>query len=165
MAFKGKRAKEARKTVDRNKLYELGEAIDLVKKSATAKFDETVEMAINLGVDPRHADQMVRGVVQLPNGSGRTVRVGVFARDAKAEEAKEAGADVVGAEDLMEIVQSGKIDFDRCIANTGYDAAGWPLGQDFGTARYDAEPESGNRDTQCGRCGERCQGRRGRIPG
>ncbi len=116
MAFKGKRLKEARKTVDRNKLYELGEAIDLVKKSATAKFDETVEMAINLGVDPRHSDQMVRGVVQLPNGSGRSVRVGVFARDAKAEEAKEAGADVVGAEDLMEIVQSGKIDFDRCIA-------------------------------------------------
>ncbi len=116
MAVKGKRTKEVRKDIDRKKLYDLGEAIDTVKKAATAKFDETVEVAINLGVDPRHADQMVRGVVQLPNGSGRNVRVGVFARDAKADEAREAGADIVGAEDLLEIVQSGKVDFDRCIA-------------------------------------------------
>jgi large subunit ribosomal protein L1 len=92
------------------------EAVALVKKAASAKFDETVEIAMNLGVDPRHADQMVRGVVQLPNGTGKTVRVAVFARGGKAEEAKAAGADIVGAEDLMEIIQGGKIEFDRCIA-------------------------------------------------
>jgi large subunit ribosomal protein L1 len=90
--------------------------VKLVKERATAKFDETIEVALNLGVDPRHADQMVRGVVELPNGSGRSVRVAVFAKDAKADEAKEAGADLVGAEDLMETVQGGTIDFDRCIA-------------------------------------------------
>ncbi len=116
MAKSGKRTAEVRSEIDRNKFYGLSDAIELVKKAATAKFDETVEVAINLGVDPRHADQMVRGVVQLPNGSGRNVRVGVFARDAKADEAREAGADIVGAEDLLEIVQSGKVDFDRCIA-------------------------------------------------
>lgn len=98
------------------KLYSLEEAVKLVKERATAKFDETIEVALNLGVDPRHADQMVRGVVELPNGSGRSVRVAVFAKDAKADEAKEAGADLVGAEDLMETVQGGTIDFDRCIA-------------------------------------------------
>ena len=92
------------------------EAVALVKKNATAKFDETVEVAMNLGIDPRHADQMVRGKVTLPNGTGKTVRVAVFARGAKADEAKEAGADIVGAEDLMETVQGGQIDFDRCIA-------------------------------------------------
>jgi large subunit ribosomal protein L1 len=92
------------------------EAVTLIKKNAKAKFDETVDISINLGVDPRHADQMVRGTVSLPNGTGKTVRVGVFARGAKAEEATAAGADVVGAEDLMETVQSGKIEFDRCIA-------------------------------------------------
>lgn len=116
MAVSGKRTKEVRKSIDRKKLYELGEAIEVVKNAANAKFDETIEVAINLGVDPRHADQMVRGVVQLPNGSGRNVRVAVFARDAKADEAREAGADIVGAEDLLEIVQGGKVDFDRCIA-------------------------------------------------
>jgi len=103
-------------TVDREKLHGIDEAITIVKANATAKFDETVEVALNLGVDPRHADQMVRGVVNLPKGTGKTVRVGVFARGAKAEEAKNAGADVVGAEDLMEAVQGGNIDFDRCIA-------------------------------------------------
>lgn len=112
----GKRLKAAQATVEKNKLYSLDEAVKLVKANATAKFDETVEIAINLGVDPRHADQMVRGVVELPNGTGRAQRVAVFARDEKAEEAKAAGADIVGAEDLMETVQSGKIDFDRCIA-------------------------------------------------
>src|SRR6187399_459858 len=112
----GKRLKKAREGVDREKLYPLGEAIKMVKERAKSKFDETIEIAINLGVDPRHADQMVRGVVNLPNGTGRTLRVGVFARGAKAEEAKAAGADVVGAEDLVEIVNGGKIDFDRCIA-------------------------------------------------
>jgi large subunit ribosomal protein L1 len=106
----------ANETVDKNKLYTLDEAVKLVKANATAKFDETVEIAINLGVDPRHADQMVRGVIELPNGTGRAQRVAVFARDEKADEAKAAGADIVGAEDLMEAVQGGTIDFDRCIA-------------------------------------------------
>src|ERR1700755_90972 len=112
----GKRLKKARDGVDREKTYPLDEAIKMVKDRASAKFDETIEIAINLGVDPRHADQMVRGVVTLPNGTGRTLRVGVFARGAKAEEAKAAGADVVGAEELVEKVQGGQIDFDRCIA-------------------------------------------------
>ena len=112
----GKRTKAANESVDKNKLYSLDEAVKLVKANATAKFDETVEIAINLGVDPRHADQMVRGVIELPNGTGRAQRVAVFARDEKAEEAKAAGADIVGAEDLMETVQGGTIDFDRCIA-------------------------------------------------
>jgi large subunit ribosomal protein L1 len=112
----GKRIKAAREGVERTKLYTLEEAVKLVKERAKAKFDETVEIAMNLGIDPRHADQMVRGVVSLPNGTGRTQRVAVFARGAKAEEAKKAGADVVGAEDLVEKVQGGTIDFDRCIA-------------------------------------------------
>src|SRR6202158_2690090 len=112
----GKRLKKAREGVDREKLYPLAEAVKMVKERAKSKFDETIEISINLGVDPRHADQMVRGVVTLPNGTGRTLRVGVFARGAKAEEAKAAGADIVGAEDLVEIVQKGTIDFDRCIA-------------------------------------------------
>jgi large subunit ribosomal protein L1 len=116
MAKHGKRTRTAREGVDRNKLYPLGEAVEMVKKRASAKFDETIEVAMNLGVDPRHADQMVRGVVNLPNGTGRTMRVAVFARGAKAEEAKAAGADVVGAEDLVEQVTGGNIDFDRCIA-------------------------------------------------
>src|SRR5690348_3321569 len=102
--------------VDREKFYGVDEAISLVKSNATAKFDETIEVAINLGVDPRHADQMVRGVVSLPNGTGRSARVAVFAKGAKAEEAKRAGADIVGAEDLAEQVQKGDINFDRCIA-------------------------------------------------
>ncbi|UIJ44479.1 50S ribosomal protein L1 [Sphingomonas cannabina] len=111
-----KKAKALATAVDREKLYGVDEAISLAKTHATAKFDETIEVALNLGVDPRHADQMVRGVVTLPKGTGKTVRVGVFAKGAKADEAREAGADVVGAEDLMEIVQGGTIDFDRCIA-------------------------------------------------
>jgi large subunit ribosomal protein L1 len=102
--------------VDRERFYGVDEAISLVKDNATAKFDETVEVALNLGVDPRHADQMVRGVVNLPRGTGKTVRVAVFAKGAKADEAREAGADVVGAEDLMETIQGGQIDFDRVIA-------------------------------------------------
>ena len=112
----GKRLTKAREGVNREKLYPLAEAIKMVKERAKSKFDETIEIAINLGVDPRHADQMVRGVVTLPNGTGRTLRVGVFARGAKADEARAAGADVVGAEDLVEKVQGGNIDFDRCIA-------------------------------------------------
>ena len=112
----GKRLSKAREGVDREKLYPLADAIKMVKERAKAKFDETVEIAMNLGVDPRHADQQVRGVVNLPNGTGRTQRVAVFARGAKADEAKAAGADIVGAEDLVEKVQSGAIDFDRVVA-------------------------------------------------
>jgi large subunit ribosomal protein L1 len=116
MAQLGKRVKKAREGIERTKLYPVDQAVKLVRDRATAKFDETVEIAMNLGVDPKHADQMVRGVVNLPNGTGRTQRVAVFARGAKAEEAKAAGADIVGAEDLVAEVQEGKIDFDRCIA-------------------------------------------------
>jgi large subunit ribosomal protein L1 len=112
----GKRTNKAREGIDREKLYSIDEAVKMIKDRAKAKFDETIEIAMNLGVDPRHADQMVRGVVSLPNGTGRSMRVGVFARGAKADEARAAGADVVGAEDLVEKVQGGTIDFDRCIA-------------------------------------------------
>jgi len=116
MAKLGKRMAAAIENIDRERLYDLTDAVKMVKERATAKFDETVEIAINLGVDPRHADQMVRGVVKLPHGTGRSLRVAVFARGSKADEALEAGADVVGAEDLAERVQKGEIDFDRCIA-------------------------------------------------
>jgi large subunit ribosomal protein L1 len=116
MTFVSKKAKALSTAVDREKLHGVNEAIALIKANATSKFDESIEVALNLGVDPRHADQMVRGVVTLPKGTGKTVRVGVFARGAKAEEALAAGADVVGAEDLLEICQSGKIEFERCIA-------------------------------------------------
>jgi len=116
MAKTHKRMQKIREGVDKNKLYPVAEAVALVRERAVAKFDETVEVSMNLGVDPRHADQMVRGVVNLPHGTGRVVRVAVFARGDKADEAKAAGADIVGAEDLFELVNSGKIDFDRCIA-------------------------------------------------
>ncbi|WP_428482125.1 50S ribosomal protein L1 [Pyruvatibacter mobilis] len=116
MAKAGKKITAARAAVDRKKLYGLDEAVKIIKDNAKAKFDETVEVALNLGVDPRHADQMVRGVCQLPNGSGRAARVAVFAKGDKADEAKAAGADIVGAEDLMETIQGGTIDFDKCIA-------------------------------------------------
>src|SRR5437764_9268013 len=110
----GKRTVAAREGVDREKLYPLKEAVTLVKDRAKAKFDETIEIAMNLGIDPRHADQNVRGVVQLPNGTGKTMKVAVFARGEKAKEAERAGADIVGAEDLVEKVQGGTIEFDRC---------------------------------------------------
>nr|WP_294506006.1 50S ribosomal protein L1 [uncultured Rhodopila sp.] len=113
---KNKRLTAARKAVDSSKVYPLADAIKLIKSISKAKFDETIEMSMNLGIDPRHADQMVRGLTSLPNGTGKTVRVGVFARGAKAEEALAAGADVVGAEDLAEKIQAGEINFDRCIA-------------------------------------------------
>jgi large subunit ribosomal protein L1 len=116
MATLGKRLKAAQGGIDRAKLYAVDEAVTLVKERAKAKFDETIEIAMNLGVDPRHADQMVRGVCNLPNGTGRTVRVAVFARGANAEAATKAGADIVGAEDLAEEIQKGNINFDRCIA-------------------------------------------------
>lgn len=112
----GKRTKKAMEAFSGKSNVSIEEAVKLVKSNATAKFDETIEIAMNLGVDTRHADQMVRGVVGLPNGTGKSMRVAVFARDAKAQEAKDAGADIVGAEDLMETVQAGTIDFDRCIA-------------------------------------------------
>lgn len=116
MAQAGKRMRNARDGIDRDAQYSVEEAVKMVKERAKTKFDETIEIAMNLGVDPRHADQMVRGVVSLPNGSGRALRVAVFAKGDKAEEAKKAGADIVGAEELAEDVQKGKIDFDRCIA-------------------------------------------------
>jgi large subunit ribosomal protein L1 len=116
MAKLGKRSAVAEKAFEGKELLAVEAAVALIKSAASAKFDETLEIAMNLGVDPRHADQMVRGVVSLPNGTGKTVRVAVFARGAKADEAKAAGADIVGAEDLMETIQSGKIEFDRCIA-------------------------------------------------
>jgi large subunit ribosomal protein L1 len=116
MAKLTKKQKKLAETVDTQKIYAVDEALETLKVNATAKFDETIEVALNLGVDPRHADQMVRGVVTLPAGTGKTVRVAVFARGDKAEEAKAAGADVVGAEDLMETIQGGTIDFDRVIA-------------------------------------------------
>ena len=112
----GKKLKAAYEKIDRTTQYPLAEAISLIKDGATSKFDETIEIAMNLGIDPRHSDQMVRGVVALPHGTGKTMRVAVFARDDKAEEAKSAGADVVGAEDLAEEIQNGRLDFDRVIA-------------------------------------------------
>src|SRR5579883_1604851 len=111
----GKRLREAKKGINRSKLYPVEQAVKLVKERAKAKFDETIEVAMNLGVDPRHADQMVRGVCNLPNGTGKVLRVAVFARAAKADEAKAAGADIVGAEELVQEILGGKIEFDRCI--------------------------------------------------
>ena len=116
MAKTSKRLRKASEAIDRKSLYGLDEAVKLIKDSAGAKFDETVEISMNLGIDPRHADQTVRGVVTLPNGTGKSVRVAVFAKEAKAEEATKAGADVVGADDLAGRIQAGEIDFDRCIA-------------------------------------------------
>ena len=116
MAGKGKRLRAAEAKIDRTKAYPLADAVALVKQGASAKFDETVEVALNLGVDPRHADQMVRGTVDLPHGTGKAVRIAVFAKGDKAAEAKAAGADVVGAEDLAAAIQNGEINFDRCIA-------------------------------------------------
>ena len=164
MTKPGKRFTAAKATVNRDKLYTLEEAVKLVKDAAKAKFDETIEVALNLGVDPRHADQMVRGVCQLPNGSGRKLRVAVFAKGAKAEEAKKAGADVVGAEDLVEQVQKGVIDFDRCIATPDMMPLVGRLGKVLGPARPDAEPESRHGDHGRGASRCRCQGRRGRVP-
>ncbi len=142
----GKRTTAIREGVDRTKLYPLEEAVKMVKERAKAKFDETIEVAMNLGVDPRHADQMVRGVVNLPNGSGRSVRVAVFARGAKADEAKAAGADVVGAEDLVEKVQGGNIDFDRCIATPDLMPLVGRLGKVLGPRGMMPNPQGRHRD-------------------
>ena len=139
----GKRARALNEAVDRDALYDLNEAVTMVKGNANAKFDETIELAINLGVDPRHADQMVRGMVELPHGTGKSVRVAVFARDAKAEEAKEAGADVVGAEDLMEAVQNGQMDFERVIATPDMMAVVGRLGKVLGPRGLMPNPKLG----------------------
>lgn len=139
----GKRLKKLVDRLDLEKAYALEEAIRLAKANATAKFDETVEISMNLGIDPRHADQMVRGVVGLPNGTGKTVRVGVFARGPKAEEAQAAGADVVGAEDLAEQVQAGNINFDRCIATPDMMALVGRLGKILGPRGLMPNPKLG----------------------
>ena len=139
----GKRLKKIVDGLDLEKAYALEEAIRLAKANATAKFDETVEISMNLGIDPRHADQMVRGVVGLPNGTGKTVRVGVFARGPKAEEAQAAGADVVGAEDLAEQVQAGNINFDRCIATPDMMALVGRLGKILGPRGLMPNPKLG----------------------
>lgn len=139
----GKRFKSASEGIDREKLYSLTEAVAMVKERALAKFDETIEIAMNLGVDPRHADQMVRGVINLPNGTGRTVRVAVFAKDDKAEEAKAAGADIVGSDDLMADVQAGKIEFDRCIATPDMMALVGRLGKVLGPRNLMPNPRTG----------------------
>ena len=138
-----KRMKAISGTVAADKAYPLNEAISLVKTNAKAKFDETIEISMNLGIDPRHADQMVRGVVGLPNGTGKTVRVGVFARGPKADEARAAGADVVGADDLAALVQEGKIDFDRCIATPDMMALVGRLGKVLGPRGLMPNPKLG----------------------
>jgi large subunit ribosomal protein L1 len=143
MAKQGKRLRALYAAFDRTKAYPLAEAVKLAKANATAKFDETIEISMNLGIDPRHADQMVRGVVGLPHGTGKTVRVAVFARGAKAEEAKAAGADVVGAEDLAAQVQEGKIDFDRCIATPDMMALVGRLGKVLGPRGLMPNPKLG----------------------
>ena len=143
MAQEGKRIRKAREAVDRNAQYSIDEAVKIIKQQATTKFDETVEIAMNLGVDPRHADQMVRGVVKLPNGSGRSVRVAVFAKGDKAEEAKKAGADIVGAEELAEDINKGKIDFDRCIATPDMMPLVGKLGKVLGPRNLMPNPKVG----------------------
>jgi large subunit ribosomal protein L1 len=143
MADKGKRLKTAYATIDRNAFYDLGEAIRSVKAGASAKFNETVEVAMNLGVDPRHADQMVRGVVALPHGTGKELRIAVFARGDKAADALAAGADIVGAEDLMERIQGGQIDFDRCIAAPDMMAIVGRLGKILGPRGLMPNPKMG----------------------
>lgn len=139
----GKRMAAALQTVDRGALYSVGDAVELVKSNAKAKFDETIDISVNLGVDPKYADQMVRGVCNLPSGTGRTVRVAVFARDAKADEAREAGAEIVGAEDLMEKVQGGFMDFDRVIATPDMMAIVGRLGKVLGPRGLMPNPKVG----------------------
>ena len=139
----GKKLKAAYEKIDRNNQYSLAEAIDLIKGSASTNFDETIEISMNLGVDPRHSDQMVRGVVAMPNGTGKTMRVAVFARDDKAEEAKKAGADVVGAEDLAEEIQGGRLDFDRVIATPDMMGVVGRLGKILGTKGLMPNPKLG----------------------
>jgi large subunit ribosomal protein L1 len=143
MAKRGKRLNTANEKIDREAFYEVSEAVKVIKECATAKFDETVEIAINLGIDPRHADQMVRGVISLPHGTGKATRVAVFAKGDKAEEATAAGADVVGAEDLAEIIQKGEISFDRCIATPDMMAVVGRLGKILGPRGLMPNPKLG----------------------
>ena len=143
MAKLGKRLKKAYAAVDRDAFYGLTDAVKLVKGNAVAKFDETIEIAMNLGIDPRHADQMVRGVVQLPNGTGKTVRVAVFAKGPKADEALAAGADIVGADDLAEKIQAGNMDFDRCIATPDMMGVVGKLGKILGPRGLMPNPKLG----------------------
>lgn len=143
MARRGKRLTAARERIERDSAYDLAAAVDLIKGNATAKFDETIEIAINLGVDPRHADQMVRGVVALPHGTGKALRVAVFAKGDKAKEAKAAGADLVGAEDLAERITKGEIPFDRCIATPDMMAVVGRLGKILGPRGLMPNPKLG----------------------
>ena len=143
MAKKGKRLLQAREGVDQGKAYDVAEAVKMLKERATARFDETVEIALNLGVDPRHADQMVRGVVELPHGTGKTLRVAVFARGEKAEEAQKSGADIVGAEDLAKRIEEGQMDFDRCIATPDVMAIVGRLGKILGPRGLMPNPKLG----------------------
>jgi len=158
MAKKGKRIRTANETVDRDRAYPLDDAIRLVKQNARAKFDETVEVAMNLGIDPRHADQMVRGVINLPHGTGKAVRVAVFARGDKAEEAKAAGADLVGAEDLAEKIQAGEINFDRCIATPDMMAVVGKLGRVLGPRGLMPNPKLGTVTQDVGQAVEASKG-------
>ena len=143
MAGKGKRGRPIREDIDRLADYPLAEAVKMVKQRAQAKFDETIEVAVNLGVDPRHADQMVRGMVQLPHGTGKSVRVAVFAKEQKADEAREAGADLVGADDLAAKVQAGEIEFDRCVATPDMMAVVGKLGKILGPRGLMPNPKLG----------------------
>ena len=143
MAGKGKRLDTAYKQIDRNKFYPVEEAVKIIKSAAKTKFDETIELALNLGIDPRHSDQQVRGVVSLPHGTGKSVRVAVFARGDRAEQAKKAGADIVGAEDLAAKVEAGEIDFDRCIAAPDMMAIVGKLGKVLGPRGLMPNPKLG----------------------
>ena len=165
MAHVAKKLVKAREGIDRVKLYPIDDAVKLVKERASAKFDETVEIAMNLGVDPKHADQMVRGVVNLPNGTGRTLKVAVFARGAKADEAKAAGADIVGAEELVTMVQGGTIDFDRCIATPDMMPLVGRLGKVLGPRGMMPNPKVGTVTMDVTGGGQGLERRRGRVPG
>ena len=164
MAKLGKRLRDQRAKIDPEKAYPLDDAIALVKGAATAKFDESVEVALNLGVDPRHADQMVRGTADLPHGTGKSVRIAVFARGDKAEEAKAAGADLVGAEDLAQAMQEGELNFDRCIATPDLMPVVGRLGRILGPRGLMPNPKLGTVTPNIAPGGERGQGRSGPVP-
>ena len=161
----GKRPRAAREAFAGKENISVEEAVSLIKSNSNTKFDQTLEIAMNLGVDPRHADQMVRGVVGLPNGTGKTIRVAVFARGAKADEAKEAGADIVGAEDLMEPIQDGKINFDRCIATPDMMPVVGRLGKILGPRNLMPNPKVGTVTMDVARGGQGRQGRSGPVQG